>query len=199
MTRFTPFLIVGMVFFLIITPYLIYTFLIAQNAEIGEVLWLFIALLVFVFLLLDRILIRFVRQKILNFIELVFLFSVFFFYIYSGRQTVINVLNPDIPYLMVIENNGNLQNTVSSYRFPFSRIIETRDSIIVVKNLTKFPEIHIPTKWAEGYVYDEFSFPEYPKILLFLNPEQAVTTEEVKADLEHRFRNQTLPDSDSVP
>lgn len=165
--RPTIFLILGIIIVSIGLPYGIYGLTLSGGASLGGTLILIGIFITFIFVLIDRILVRFINQKKLNIIELIFLFFVSTIYLYQNRSIEIEPLNQESEFMIVIENNGKLKNDSYKYKIPFKKQIQTHNNFVIVENLTQDIDVKTPNSWNNSYYYNVYNYQEYPKVVIF--------------------------------
>lgn len=163
----TVFLILGIILILIGLPFGIYGLTLSGGASLGGALILFSVFIVFVFLVIDRFLVRVINQKKLNIIEVAFLIITGTIYLYQNRKIEIEQLNQNSEFMIVIENNGKLTNDDFDYIFPFNKRIRTSKNFVIAKNLPQDIDIKSPKNWNNSYYYNIYNYQKYPKVVLF--------------------------------
>lgn len=163
----TVFLILGIILILIGLPFGIYGLTLSGGASLGGALILMAVAIVFIFLVIDRILVRIINPRKLNIIEVVFLFIVSAIYLYQNRKIEIEQLNQNSEFMIVIENNGKLKNNDYDYKFPFNKKIKTTKNYVIAEKLPQSIDIKSPKNWENFYYYNIYNYPKYPKVVLF--------------------------------
>ena len=165
--RPTIFLILGIIIVSIGLPFGIYGLTLSGGASLGGALILIGVFITFIFLVIDRILVRFINQKKLNIIELIFLLIVSTIYLYQNRSIEIEQLNQESEFMIVIENNGKLENDSYKYKFPFNKKIQTHNNFVIAENLPPDIDVKTPNSWNNSFYYNIYNYQEYPKVVIF--------------------------------
>ena len=163
----TIFLVLGIIIVSIGLPFGIYGLTLSGGASLGGTLILIGVFITLIFLVIDRILVRFINQKKLNIIELIFLLVVSTIYLYQNRSIEIEQLNQESEFMIVIENNGKLENDSYKYKFPFNKKIQTHNNFVIVENLPQGIDVKTPNRWNNSYYYNIYNYQEYPKVVIF--------------------------------
>lgn len=82
----TLFLILGLIIILVGLPFGIYGLTLSGGASLGGTLILVLVFIVFIFLVIDRVLVHVISLKKLNIIEVMFLFIASTIYLYQNRK-----------------------------------------------------------------------------------------------------------------
>lgn len=167
----TLFLILGIILIGIGVPCGIYGLTLTGGASLGGVLILTAVVVTFVFVLIDRFLVRLIDNKRLSIYETILLIIAITFYSFENRTLEIEQLNQNNQFLIVIENNGKLKNDKSEFRFPFNSKIKTNGNFVISKNLPEDIYIIAPKNWNNSYYYNVYYYPNYPKVVLFAKVE----------------------------
>ena len=163
----TVFLILGVILILIGIPSGIYLYTLSGGASLGGVLILMAVFIVFVFLVIDRALVRKLNSKKVNIIEVAFLIIASTIYFYLNRKIEIEQLNQNSEFIIVIENNKKMINNNYEYKFPFNKKIRTNENFVIAKNLPQNINLKRPKSWGGSYYYNVYKYPKYPKVVLF--------------------------------
>ena len=163
----TIFLVLGIIIVSIGLPFGIYGLTLSGGASLGGTLILIGVFITLIFLVIDRILVRFINQKKLNIIELIFLLVVSTIYLYQNRNIEIEQLNQESEFMIVIENNGKLENDSYKYKFPFNKKIQTHNNFVIAENLPQDIDVKTPNSWKNSYYYNIYNYQEYPKVVIF--------------------------------
>lgn len=163
----TIFLILGIILISIGLPFGIYGLTLPGGASLGGVLILLAVFIVFIALIIDRILILFINQKKLNIIELIFLIIGTTLYLYKNRSVEIEQLNQESEFIIVIENNGKLKNDSYSYKFPFSKKIQTNKNFVIAENLPQDINVETPISWNNSFYYNIYNYQDFKKVVIF--------------------------------
>lgn len=163
----TIFLVFGIIIVSIGLPFGIYGLTRSGGASLGGTLILIGVFITLIFLVIDRILVRFINQKKLNIIELIFLLVVSTVYLYKNRSLEIEQLNQESEFMIVIENNGKLENDSYKYKFPFNKKIQTHNNFVIAENLPQEIDVKTPNSWNNSYYYNIYNYQEYLKVVIF--------------------------------
>ena len=101
-------------------------------------------------LIIDRSLVQVVKRKTLNSIETLLLLVGISFYLYEGRESLIDI-SPDSDYFVLIENNGSFQDSELEYKFPFSKKLMPNENHAVINSISdNFRQIKLnpPEDWS---------------------------------------------------
>ena len=122
--------------------------------RLGGTYILFGSFLAFILLLIDRVLIKYVAQKTLNYIQLAIIIIAVISNSYSHKKIVLDIESISSDYFILIENDGSMQNSKLEYVFPFSKKLIYEDNHAVIKSFdTQLRDIQVvsPVAW-EGYI-----------------------------------------------
>lgn len=101
-------------------------------------------------LIIDRSLVKVVKRKTLNSIEILLLLVGISFYLYQGREILLDI-RPDSDYFVLIENNGSFQDSELKYKFPFSKELIPNGKHAVINSISdNFRQIKLnpPEDWS---------------------------------------------------
>lgn len=163
----TLFLILGLIIILVGLPFGIYGLTLSGGASLGGTLILVLVFIVFIFLVIDRVLVHVISLKKLNIIEVMFLFIASTIYLYQNRKIEIELLNKNSEFMIVIENNGKLINNYYDCKLPFNKLIKTNENYIIAKNIPQDINIKGDISWKNSYNYNIYNYEKYPKVVLF--------------------------------
>lgn len=74
-------------------------------------------------------------------------------------------------YIIIIENNGKLENNKLNLTSLFDRSISTTENLIIVSRMTNTQLSHKPSFWGLGHYYNKYSFNNYNNVVLYSNPQ----------------------------
>jgi|SRR5579871_921060 len=163
----TLFLIIGTILIGIGVPSGIYGLTLTGGASLGGALIIIDVIVVFVFVLIDRFLVKVIDNKRLSIYEAILLIVAITFYSFKNRTLEVEQLNPNSQFLIVIENNGKLKDDKSEYKFPFNSQIKTNRNFVIYKSLPEDIHIIAPKNWNGSYYYNVYNYSNYPKVVLF--------------------------------
>ena len=120
-------------------------------------------LLIFV----DRICLKFISLRKLNLLELIITITVFVLYIYSNTNLTVNITNPNINYLLVIENPGNLKSDKLKSAIPNNMKISTNKNYVIVEKMPDEVEYTTSADWNGNFYYNIYEFEQYKSVHMF--------------------------------
>ncbi len=165
----TLILILGLLMLIIGIPYGIYGLTLNGGASLGGALILLTDFAILVIIIIDRAIVQIINPRKLSFLDLFVIFLFISFYVYNQKTLIIDIENEEIEYLIILENPGNLQNTKSSYKFPFDKKLTTNKNFIIVNKVFDNIEHHTKAGWENSYYYNKYTFEKYPVVKLYSN------------------------------
>ena len=153
----------------------------------GGVLILGGVLVVFAVVAIDRILAQWINALKLSIYEAIFFVLALTLYLYNNRTLEVELLNQDSDFLIVIENNGDFENDGYHYHFPFDRSLQTIRNHVMVENVPDDVDVIIPKAWDGSYYYNRYSYPHYPKVVLFGKSSSKMDSISVKKYIEEKI------------
>jgi len=120
---------------------------------------------------IDRLLVKKFSPIKLSLAELAFTLICFFLISYSSRQLFIDISDSKENYIIIIENNGKLENNKLNSTSLFDREIRTTENLVIVNRMSDTQINQIPSFWGLGCYYNKYSFDNYKKVVLYSNPQ----------------------------
>lgn len=135
----TLFSILSILLILFSVPTGIYNYLNSDPSTEGWVLtfWLFLFIGVGFFYSVDRLLVRRISPIKLSIREILFTLICFLLINYSSRQLFIDITDSKENYVIIVKNNGQLDNSNQNSISFFNNEIKTIDNLIIVDRMSK--------------------------------------------------------------
>jgi len=169
-SRPTLFLLLGIPLIVIGIPAGIYGMTLGGGTILGGILILGYVLTIIAIVLVDRLVVKFINNKVLSILELFALLLGLTIYFYQNRTFKIEIQNHKSDYILVIENPGNLKNDNYLKEFPFDRFIATNKPYVIIDKMVDNIDVNMLSEWNYSYSYNVYEFEKYPKVKVFANP-----------------------------
>jgi hypothetical protein len=171
-SKATLFSLASILLILLSIPVGIYSYINSDPSTEGWVLTFLLFLYIGVGLLfsVDRLLVNYYSPITLSIAELAFTIICFFLINYSKRQLLIDISDSKENYVIIIENNGQLENNQLNSISLFDRDIKTTNNLVIVNRLSNTELEEKPSFWGHSYYYNKYSFDKYEKVVLYSNP-----------------------------
>jgi hypothetical protein len=172
-TKPTLFSVLSILLLLVSIPTGIYSYINSDPSTEGWVLTFLLLLYIGLgfFYSLDRLLVKKITPIKLSIAELSFTLICFLLINYSSRELLIDITDSKENYVIIIENNGQLENSKLRSTSFFDNEIVTTDNLIIVNRMPKTTLDRKPSFWGNSHYYNKYSFGKYDKVVLYSNPE----------------------------
>ena len=168
----TLFSVLSILLILLSIPTGIYSYLNSDPSTEGWVLTFLLFLFIGVgfFYSLDRLLVRRISPVKLSIGELLFILICFLLINYSSRRLFIDISDSKENYVIIVENNGQLENSNLNSISLFNNEIKTTDNVIIVDRMPNTNLDKKPSFWGNSHYYNKYSYDKYENVVLFSNP-----------------------------
>ena len=147
--------------------------------RLGGIYLLMGVLIAFLILVIDRVVLNSISQRRLNLIECIVLLLGISVYSYNERNLLVDIKSNTSDYFVIIENNGNFQDSPLKYSFPFNKKLIPRGNHAVINTKAKkLPQIETPKEW-KGY---EMSLKNIENTAVQFYSNYQATFEEIEID-----------------
>jgi|GEM_PF-1895432 len=165
--------VISILIIILSIPQGIYNYYISSPSTIGwlPVFLLFIYLFFGGILLIDRALVKRISPIKLSIAEFLFFVVCFILWTYNTRTLVVDITDTKEDYVLIVENNGKLVNSVLNRTSFFGKEIKTSDNLIIVDETPNIELHRRPTLWGGSHYYGVYSYDKYKKVVVYSNSE----------------------------
>ena len=173
----TIFLVLGIFIILLGLPFGLYAFTLEGLAAVLGPISIIIVISAIFLISIDRISLKFLSIRKLNLIEIIICVIIITTYIYSNTYLTVNITNPNVNYLLVIENPGNLKNDKLISAIPHKLKINTEKDYVIVKNMPDEIVYTTSANWDRSFYYKKYKFDKYKNVQLFSKNKMQINQE----------------------